>query len=711
MKESEFIEGLCRIDQRFLSKKLEQQLNEVQSSQRTIAYVKWLQSWPWESQDTQITEVLDPTSIVPLKGPSDSSTQNWEVPHVLHIRKVLRLVDKLSKFVDHYLGRYLKRLGREKIDAICNMAETQKVMNCKTLAQECGCPQCLRFCTVTTTPKPSTCLVVQFLTNMMSKTYTNFTGTYLRQCVSLAEKTDFYSPLLRSPASSNDVRLMVESTKVLESVKDDLEKGRVRLPIVYAGTDPTFVVSNSITNHLQAITYTDGDGGFITADYVPGILNYSRLHAVTSHTIAVGMERHTLIPFREAFHDAVELGHIYVYRMYLYSDGTSQARTEYEAGLQALGLARRAIGNSKTTIIRGVGVDTFGRLLVEISTIAHEDENPSANGLRALEKGVSFYVNLSSVNVPECYRHAQERAQHMNEGVWMRTFENLVSKPELMPWSLKRSLALNQTFSIDHEFDVEDEDEIESIRLEVTNNADNLNESNVYVAKSSIPGAGLGLYIRPPASGSITIPSGKHICRYDKENKDNADESSDYYLKQIVGRREFVFDAREINGLNMGRFVNQGGLTESLQHACRDASVQPIRWKDIREFTALYTNVRFRVSRNNSYIVTTKEITLNAGDAAVELLVDYRIYDYWLPYVLRNYQQLPSNCALVQSVFWLLLSSNSHLDKTERSSFLAGYPLSDEIKDNYRNMQCPFPIETRRRPRYQQCSSCGTGYS
>ena len=87
-------------------------------------------------------------------------------------------------------------------------------------------------------------------------------------------------------------------------------------------------------NHLEAITYVDGDGGYITTDFVPGLLDYvQQLDCpIPFHNIDIGNRSHTLVEFREAFHDAVELSDEYRFR--------GPSSLQVPAGLKALASAR-----------------------------------------------------------------------------------------------------------------------------------------------------------------------------------------------------------------------------------------------------------------------------------------------------------------------------------------------------------------------------------
>eukprot|EP00731_Ephydatia_muelleri_P021490 Em0014g81a len=59
----------------------------------------------------------------------------------------------------------------------------------------------------------------------------------------------------------------------------------------------------------EAVNYCDGDGGSIVVEQFPGLSTYLRQQNVTTPSLVAPWC--TLVQFREAFHNAMELGHLY----------------------------------------------------------------------------------------------------------------------------------------------------------------------------------------------------------------------------------------------------------------------------------------------------------------------------------------------------------------------------------------------------------------
>lgn len=63
-------------------------------------------------------------------------------------------------------------------------------------------------------------------------------------------------------------------------------------------------------NDLKAVTDVDGDGGYITADFVPVLIDCAQKHGAKCSTVWIGERDYTLVEFHKAFHDAAELSHV-----------------------------------------------------------------------------------------------------------------------------------------------------------------------------------------------------------------------------------------------------------------------------------------------------------------------------------------------------------------------------------------------------------------
>ena len=148
---------------------------------------------------------------------------------------------------------------------------------------------------------------------------------------------------------------------------------------------------------LQAIDYVDGDGGYLVANLIPGLEDFLAGLAVPSLEVFRD-RRDTLVAFREMYHDAVELDHVY----------------RVSLGVESLRLARANIATSQMVYICcDCRVDFYQkRLLVEVLLL--RDNKLRSNGEVMLSEGLSVPLNDSPVS----YRNAQTEAGQYQAGVY-----------------------------------------------------------------------------------------------------------------------------------------------------------------------------------------------------------------------------------------------------------------------------------------------------
>ncbi len=510
--------------------------------------------------------------------------------------------------------------------------------------------------------------------------------SHLKQCLSFADNTSLHSPVLRVACPG---------------LRTSLRQLCSQLPPNSRVLKASFEVKTDI-NHLEAITYVDGDGGYITTDFVPGLYDYVQQldHSIQLQNIQVGGRSHTLVEFREAFHDAVELSHEYKFT----DEDTPPTALLLPAGLKALASARRSVGLSKKTTIVVRGVDESGlRLLVEVVTELDTDTAPVANGLRCIREGYSYAATYNQSQVPQCYREAEDDARSNCRGVWqLKEYHNILQMEKYKPWTLKRALCAGEGYGRVGE-DFEDDDGARYDFL-VKASSEHLNEANLYVAQSTIENAGLGLFLLPPKPGASrkVIPAGTHLCTYAHcIRPGESDEThGDYYVFREGGS----YDAKIIDGENHGRFANQGGLEEGTKKMCELATL-PVgfNWIEVNREVEQKVDVTFKtVGRTKTLkLATTKVITMPAGSSACkEVFVDYGLQNYWIPYILRNRDAIGHDHWMVKRTLWLLLSSKSNQAGTvwARGQLSLHNIESDrDVVDDYLDADCPvLPPPSRR---------------
>ena len=212
--------------------------------------------------------------------------------------------------------------------------------------------------------------------------------------------------------------------------------------------------------------------------------------------------------FREAFHDAIELGH--QYSVSVVEDGTlpgpSNALSQTVVqpfGYLALVHARCEIGRPTCgrVLLVPCGVHHCRNgacLLVEVYTCNKASDQFVSTGVRRVEAGLSFPTR----GPPIRYNLALEAARGNRRGVFQYGADMGVD--ELMPWVLKDSLA--------------DRGSSHSVRCgaavcTVEKNTQFLNETHMNISPSLIKGAGSGLMVRPtpPGRQEVTIPKGAYL--------------------------------------------------------------------------------------------------------------------------------------------------------------------------------------------------------
>lgn len=440
----------------------------------------------------------------------------------------------------------------------------------------------------------------------------------------------------------------------------------------------------------------DGDGGYITTNFVPGLLDYVGQLNIPFHEVGVGNRRHTLVEFREAFHDAVELSHEYRF--------TGPSSLQVPAGLKALVSARRSVGLSKKTTIVVHGVDESRlRLLVEVVTELDTDTVPVANGLRCIREGYSYAATYNQAQIPQCYRQAEDDARSNCRGLWqLEEYHSVLQKEDFKPWTLKRHLRTSNEGrgygQVGEEFTGEDDATTYAFVVKVS--TEHLNEANLYVAQSTIENAGLGLFLLPPRPGARekVIPACTSLCIYAHPiGPGETDESHGDYYVFCEGRS---YDAKIIDGKNHGRFANQGGLDEGTKKMCELAALPAgvFNWREVnREVEQKINAVLKTVDRKKTLkLVTTRVITIPDDSVCREVFVDYDLKGYWVPYVLKNLDVIGHDHWMVKRTLWFLLSNkSSQASTTWATELLREHGI--ESLEEYADADCPVaPPQSRR---------------
>ena len=675
--------GVCKLEnavQKAKNDKVFQEISDVH--ERSACYVQFLTSFKWkDSVKDLITTVLTPQI-------------NLSLDHITHFQRVSGLPNIVANLCQHYIGRYLKALTEQEesqlnalMVQLCNNAETLKVELYHTRRDSCGCVQCSAAAEWEKSKPPRTgnrpfpCRKVQVLAKLTERRFVNLTPAYFNQCIQLAQHLPLQSPLVQSPIPPSDVRLMAPHIPQ-ETVKA-IHQYRLQLPEAATGMYAVFIIKNPI----ECLQYVDGDGGCLVGELTDGVTDYALSKGVPVQLDSV--HQYTLIPFREKNHDAVELGHVY----YVQTAGGPVIRPY---GHQALAHMRKSLGLSEMALLVVYGADeSRRRLLVEVFTKEDDEVCPIgvALGIRLVRKGLSYPCS----GAPRVYLDAEQEAKDNGNGI--HEFGEVLCGDSFKPWNLKRHLQLpGDAFTLEDHISEDDQ----CIRnITVKNERGHLNQAHLFVAQSTIPGAGLGLFIRATplhSTSSPIIPKGAKICLYSRTPIGCEPEDTDYLFEVDLGRHCYCFDAKHYDGENLGRFVNQGGLLEGLKKmvSLSERGLPTMDRKLIREEVLQHVNVDYKIMDGSQlYVVARVDIQLT--DCPQELFGNYGILEYWIRYVLKNVEHFKYTDPVLVCVMWCLLSSHSNWELNERQKYLRDQTIPPALRRHFLNMPCPFPMPSTRK--------------
>lgn len=648
------------------------------ASVQASVFGDWITQTTWSTSIEELCRGIE--SLTKLDSVNVDYCQN-----IKHVQRVLAYSHVVANLAQNYVGRYVVKLAdaaasprSDVVRDLCNEAEAQKVKEYLTVLDSCSCDNCTEARVWEeqeveargSGERPMPCVRTQVLTRLLSTKFVNMSPTFFLQCISLSERVPLQSSLAFFPEHPTDMRMILN--KHLEELK---QTTRQQGSALSTGLHPVF----SVMSPIDAIQYTDGDGGYLSIDLIPDLKEYTYSHYQAGDLEVKEALHGSLIPFREASHDAVELGHVYTVTN-LFDD----TRSTKEFGYLALVKARRNLAKSVETLIVPLGRDLRGgRLLVEIFTKLEEDDKPhrEENGVRLIKAGLSYPTDTA----PAHCKAAEVVAKRAKAGVWESGLD-IMEDARLKPWVLKRLLTRPGQ---------SDRIESDEAEVRVLNDDRHLNEARLLIATSTIPGADRGLFIRP---GSHPIREGQTICSYQAEPDEEEDpnQTTDYLLEVQARGKVFQYQAATYDGQNIGRFINQGGLKEGLMEMCllsdKDSGQTSFHPKDVDDMFLRYCNVVYRQRGRELVVKASKEIQPNR-DQATELFSTYKL-QYWIKYVVRHQQDLDHEDFLARSVLWCLLSDHSCWSSSERDPHVATIP--DTVKQKFKDMPCPYTRLSRR---------------
>ena len=623
-----------------------------------------------------------------------------------YIRSLLQLGNRVTNWCQYLIGDLVNQAAggagiTDVVMRLCNTAsearsdlETRTVREC---AATTGCCACTESESVLRSPDntsvASPCTDVQVELRLRDVDFANFTPSFFNQCARVARHAEEQSALLTCAEPPSDLRCLIDR---LVAVRGNLEAEGLPSYITGFSAPPCSLTPNE--QPITAVHYTDGDGGVLVVDYFPGLLEACNMHNVPTQVLAG--HNLTLVAFREAHHDAIELGHVYSICVESVSSPDSPpafppSRHEKEYGYDALVLARRNIAKAVEVHVEAKGADLRQqRLLVEVSTREKTDLFARPTGLRLIEGGLSFPTSGAG----EAFLHAlRDCTSGVNEF-------GLGAEERLKPWNLKAEFAANGP---SHKVEVEVTDGTRRIQCTVSNRLDRLNEANVMVLRSLIPGAGLGLFLRPtPLSREpFSVSPHRFLCVYSDTavslDVGEAAASTDYLFQTETRGRTLVFNPEHFDGANIGRYVNQGGLLEGLQEMASGCDGGRFHPHAINEAFERHCTITYKVDQARDHLMLAPSRVLRSSSDVQELFGNYRL-EYWVKLVLSKHEALGRDSEIVRLVLWSLLSPDSCMDEPERRHLLEGYDIAPELRRHFESLPCPCPAGRGRRRRLPQ---------
>ena len=459
---------------------------------------------------------------------------------------------------------------------------------------------------------------------------------------------------------------------------------------------------------LSSIHFVDGDSGYIVLDHFPGLKekysNFSKEVKIGESNLVTEL----WIPFRESYHDAIEISHQYTVEK-------NGVKTKHDLGLEGFWKAMDLIHSSERlaiivnnddAIVRG---DENARLGVSIFIRKQTGSAWEPFALEMLKSGLSFLTHIEKNRVSSDYRQAEKFAFDNKRGLYgIMPPELLVdswnddpkkdfpeklrcSLNDLMPWKM-RNEDLNSPLTVAYN---------ESTSMKVGKEPSNVHQCMVFIRKSTITGAGHGLFLRP-SSRPMFFPKDTILCWY--ANRPLTDEecenmpNTDYTLEVSMRGSIVKVDASVFNGYNVGRFANQGGLFAGLKclaEELRDYGRDCRSAEDTASRSCQLTFAKGKTPQTKNHVCLMVSVDrLDVGrDVAKELFVHYSLSGYWLNYLtgldICNGMQENEPDTLISLARWIVAEN-------ARKDFLLPFKYcaytSDQVHQLKQSCICP-PIE------------------
>jgi len=199
-------------------------------------------------------------------------------------------------------------------------------------------------------------------------------------------------------------------------------------------------------------------------------------------------------------------------------------------------------------------------------------------------------------------------------------------------------------------------------------------ESRCFVAQSTIPNSGRGLFLLPHKE---TIPVGEHLCMYAEKSATieqiiSSGSSREYTI--FTQKRKLWFDAEIATGNNLGRFANQPGVLEALRHI-KEISTPPnptmtdADWREIESQLDEKCNAQFDTAGDQ--LVVKAKRPFNGTHEREEVFVNYGgLRDYWFPMIVQHDSDAALPREMTEIVKWLLEDAECNWTPEQRKEWI-----------------------------------------
>ena len=183
-------------------------------------------------------------------------------------------------------------------------------------------------------------------------------------------------------------------------------------------------------------------------------------------------------------------------------------------------------------------------------------------------------------------------------------------------------------------------------------------ESRCFVAESTIPDAGRGLFLQPHKE---TIEAGTHLCMYAEKSttiEEIIASGSSRVYSMFTQKKKLWFDGEKETGNNIGRFANQPGVLDALRRI-KQLSTIPMpamidcNWKEIE--TQLDDQCNAQFDNVGDQLVLKAKRPFHETHDQKEIFINYGgMRDYWIPLIVQHQSDTLLPREMTDIVDWLL---------------------------------------------------------